>query len=121
MTTIMLDGMEFYAHHGCFAEEQQVGTQFVVNVSFAADIEQAAATDDIRNTVNYIAVYQLVKAQMAITSRLIEHVAHRIATSIIEQFALVQRVEVKIAKLNPAVGGQMRQSAATVCLQRNNE
>jgi len=31
---ILLSGMEFYAHHGCFKEERQVGAHFKVDLVF---------------------------------------------------------------------------------------
>ncbi|GHT72212.1 7,8-dihydroneopterin aldolase [Bacteroidia bacterium] len=110
--------MNFFAHHGCFAEEQSIGTHFVVDVSIEADILQAAKSDDIEQTVNYMSVYQQIKLEMAVSSHLIENVAYRIAKKILTQFLQAQNVTVKVAKLNPPLGGQVQQSSATVVLHR---
>jgi dihydroneopterin aldolase len=117
-TTISLTGMEFYAHHGCFDEEQSVGTRFVVDVSIEADLTLAAQTDDIGQTINYSTVYQQVKEEMAKPSHLIENAAFRIAKAIIEQHQQAQSVTVKVAKLNPAVGGQVQSSNVAINLHR---
>jgi dihydroneopterin aldolase len=117
-TAILLEGMEFYAHHGCFAEEQSVGTRFVVDVGMEADLEVAAETDSIGQTIDYSAVYQRVKEEMAKPSHLIENVALRIAKTIIEHHEKAQNVTVKVAKLNPAVGGMVQKSSVTITLHR---
>lgn len=110
--------MNFFAHHGCFAEEQSIGTHFVVDVSIEADILQAAKSDDIEQTINYMSVYQQVKLEMTVSSHLIENVAYRIAKKILTQFLQTQNVTVKVAKLNPPLGGQVQQSSATIVLHR---
>ena len=117
-TAISLEGMEFYARHGCFAEERAIGARFVVDVSIDADVAAGAQADSIEQTIDYSAVYQQVRVEMEQPSHLIENVALRIAQKIMEQFGQAQSVSVKVAKLNPALGGQVRQSAARVVLQR---
>ena len=32
MSQISIEGMEFFAYHGCFAEEQIIGTKFLVDL-----------------------------------------------------------------------------------------
>jgi dihydroneopterin aldolase len=118
LLNIALEGMNFFAHHGCFAEEQSIGTHFVVDVSIEADILQAIEADDIQQTINYQSVYRQVEAEMAVVSHLIENVAYRIAKKILMQFLQAQNVTVKVAKLNPPLGGQVKQSSATVVLHR---
>ena len=54
MATITLENMQFYAHHGCFAEERKVGTNFSVTVTFSYDATIAAATDNLEQAVNYV-------------------------------------------------------------------
>ena len=107
MGVITIDNMEFYSHHGCFAEEQAIGTRFRVNLRLETDTSRAQLSDDISHTVNYLEVYQTVKRQMAVPSHLLEHVAHRIATAVREEFPAVQHVWVRLSKLNPPLGGQM--------------
>ena len=107
MSLISLDKMEFFAYHGCFAEEQVIGTRFEVTFQFEADTRDAELDDDIHKTVNYQTVYQVIKAEMEIKSKLLEHVALRIMTSVCEAFPAITWAKVKISKMNPPVGGKM--------------
>ncbi|MEI6122291.1 MAG: dihydroneopterin aldolase [Bacteroidota bacterium] len=107
MGRISLENMEFYAYHGCFEEEQTIGNRFVVNVVADTDTHQAEATDNLLNTVNYQEIYWLVKAEMDIKSKLLEHVARRIANSIKQGFPQITWLSVKVSKINPPLGGKI--------------
>lgn len=119
MDTISLEGMEFYARHGCFAEEQKIGTRFTVDVRIDADLSRAAASDAIGDTINYQEVYNVVRAEMERSSHLLEHVAGRIAAVLTQKMEEIVRVSVKVAKLNPPLGGQV--GASSVRLTREGK
>lgn len=106
--------MRFYAHHGCFEEEQTIGTRFRVDLTIEVDTRKAEVSDNIADTVNYLEVYQVVKHEMERPSHLLEHVAHRIGESIRTQFPDTMTVAVKISKLNPPLGGQMESVSVEV-------
>ena len=107
MSLIRIEGMSFYAHHGCFDTEQTIGTRFQVDVAMRVDTSQAELSDNLADTVNYADVYGVVKEEMEKPSHLLEHVAHRIASSVLRIFESVQQVDVKVSKLNPPLGGKM--------------
>ncbi|MDR0789744.1 MAG: dihydroneopterin aldolase [Bacteroidales bacterium] len=114
MGIIRIESMSFYAYHGCFAEESAIGTNFLVDLEFEYDSNKAQNTDSINDTIDYLAVYQVVKEQMDIASHLIENVAHRIMNAVCEKFE-VKNCKVKVSKLNPPLGGQMY--AVSFCCQ----
>ncbi|MBE0662529.1 MAG: dihydroneopterin aldolase [Bacteroidales bacterium] len=114
MGMISVEGMEFFAYHGCFAEEQVIGTRFIVDFYFEADTSDAEVSDDLRQTVNYQTVYQLVKKEMEIKAHLLEHVAHRILKSVMNNFPAINAAEVKISKLNPPLGGKVDKVCVTL-------
>ena len=105
--TITLNNMHFYAYHGCFEEEQKIGTRFSVDLTLEYDGTKAAATDNVEDAVNYALVYQTVKKEMMIPSHLLENVATRIIRAVKADFPAVQWVKVKVCKLNPPLGGQL--------------
>ena len=107
MSLIKLEGMEFFSYHGCFKEEQVIGTKFIVDLSIEADVDKAALKDDLHLTINYLTVYQMVKKQMEIKSKLLENVALRILDNLYSQFPGIIRAEVKVSKLNPPLGGKL--------------
>jgi dihydroneopterin aldolase len=115
MGTISLEGMEFFARHGCFSEEQAIGNRFLVDVHMEANVLRAAATDSVDDTVNYQEAYKVVAHEMCVPSKLLEHVAGRIADSLLHNFGSITRVTVKVAKLNPPLGGgAVRQSSVSL-------
>ena len=108
MGKIKLDQMEFYAFHGCFAEEKKAGNRFVIDFSFVTSTEKAEITDHINDTVNYQSVYSIIKREMQVTSNLLEHVGQRILNSVMNTFKDIEEAEVKICKMNPPMGGKMK-------------
>lgn len=72
-TRIELEAMKFYAYHGVMPQEAKVGNHFVVNLVLTASLEQAVKSDELEDTINYATVYTIVKEQMDIPSKLIEH------------------------------------------------
>ncbi len=99
--------MEFFAYHGCFKEEQIIGTKFSIDLFLETDTTKAEATDNLHDTVNYLAVYQSVKAEMQSKSNLLEHIARRILIRVKKEFPAINHARIKIKKLNPPLGGKM--------------
>ena len=54
MAIIAIEGMEFYAYHGCFEEEKIIGTGFMADLYFRVDTSEAEKTDNLKKTVNYL-------------------------------------------------------------------
>ncbi len=107
MSTISIEGMEFFAYHGCFAEEQIIGTKFSIDLFMEVDTSKAELSDDLLETVNYQSVYELVKEEMKTKSKLLENVGRRILDKIKISFPQVNTAKIKIRKLNPPLGGKM--------------
>ncbi len=78
MSIISIEGMEFFAYHGCFKEEQVIGTKFRIDLFLEVDTSAAEKSDQLQDTVNYQSVFQLVKKEMETTSKILEHVGRRI-------------------------------------------
>ncbi len=107
MSIISIEGMEFFAYHGCFKEEQVIGTKFRVDLFLTVNTTQAEQTDNLHDTVNYQSVFQCVKDEMRSNSKLLEHVGRRILNRIKEEFTTVEHARLKIRKLNPPLGGKI--------------
>ena len=99
--------MHFYAYHGCFAEEQKIGTYFAVDVEFETDTSRAQQSDDIAHTVSYLDVYHTIRREMMIPSHLLEHVGDRIGEALLKAYPAIERVRVGVSKMNPPLGGQL--------------
>jgi len=109
MGKIVLEGMEFFSYHGCFKEEQIIGTKFMIDLQLEIPTFKAELSDHLHDTINYSAVYLLVKKEMEQKSYLLEHVAKRILDTLKSEFQKIEEIEIKISKINPPVGGKMCQ------------
>lgn len=108
MSKIKLKNMEFHAYHGCLEHEQELGNTYLVSVKLDVDTSLAEKTDQLHDTLNYKQVYEVVKEQMQMPSKLIEHAGNRIIEAIFQHFVQVKKIKVKLSKLNPPVGGKVQ-------------
>jgi len=105
---IYLDDMHFYAYHGVMEQERLVGGEYSVSLIVEADLTEAARTDDVADTINYATLYELVKSEMAIPSKLLEHVAGRIGRRAMETFEKITALTIKVTKINPPMGADSK-------------
>ncbi|MFQ3579634.1 MAG: dihydroneopterin aldolase [Bacteroidales bacterium] len=107
MDIIEIENMEFFSFHGCFKEEQITGNKFLVSMMLYTNLTNASITDNLKDTVNYQTIYYIIKQEMEIPSKLLEHVARRILEKIKSEFGdLIFKQRIKISKVNPALGGK---------------
>ena len=101
---IVLKEMRFYAYHGVLPQERRVGGEYSVTLRVETDLSEAMESDQLEATVNYAELYELVKREMLIPSKLLEHVAGRIAKAVMDNCPQVKGLELKVMKLNPPMG-----------------
>lgn len=102
---ITLKNLVFYAYHGVFAAEKELGQRFEVDVDMYGDFQASARADDIDMTVNYADVYALVKE--IVEERefdLIEALAAAISDEVLAIHP-VSRVTVRVRKPHAPLGG----------------
>lgn len=105
MGQIALEGMEFFAYHGHFDEEQKIGNKYNIDVFIDTDLSKPASSDSLRDTIDYSNIYQMVKLVMSKKHRLLEHVGHEIIDEIKGKFTSVKKITVEVSKFNPPIGG----------------
>lgn len=115
---VALEGLEFHAFHGVYPHERESGNWFEVDISIETDFSQAAATDELEGTVNYEALFRLVKEEMEQPSKLLETVAEKIVSDVFLNFPSVKSVELKISKLNPPIGGKCKKATVSLSKER---
>lgn len=102
---IRLVNMRFYGYHGVDDSERRLGGKFAMDVELVRDISVAGRTDDLTQTVDYKAVYDLVSRVEASKSYLLlEALAHDVAEAILKHFA-VEEVTVRARKQSVPLGG----------------
>ncbi len=114
MALIEIESMEFYAFHGHFKEEKIVGNRFLIDLTIEADLEKASKTDKLEDTVDYQAAFRIVKEEMEKKSNLLEHIGGRILDSIYSNLKGVNKVTVRIRKMNPPMGGHINSVAVVM-------
>ena len=107
MGQIKIENMEFYSFHGHFKEEQIVGNKFIVDLTVETDLKIPAESDNLRDAVDYQRLYLITKLQMEKKSHLLEHIAGRIIDAIYAEMTGIQKITVKVSKMNPPMGGKI--------------
>ncbi|MBN2261443.1 MAG: dihydroneopterin aldolase [Prolixibacteraceae bacterium] len=107
MGLIEIEGMEFYAYHGHFIQEQVVGNKFLVNVAIETNCSKAGNSDNLKDALDYQKVYTLIKEEMQTKSFLLENICQRILDRLYDNFNNIDKATIKVSKINPPMGGQI--------------
>ena len=113
---IYLRNVRFHAFHGVLPQEGIVGNDYLVNLVLDYDFSSAIQTDELQGTLNYAEVYQKVREEMAVPSKLLEHVAGRIAHRLFSDFPEIQKLQLSITKVNPPMGADSDGAGVEVVL-----
>lgn len=114
MTTIELAGLVVFGHHGYLEEERKLGQRFLVDLE--ADVESdATESDRIEDTVDYRRLAAVVREVFAgRETLLLERLAGAIADTILERFAAVVRVRVRVRKPDVVLDPPVEHAAVLV-------
>jgi dihydroneopterin aldolase len=115
MGTIKLQNIRTFSFHGCLKEEALIGSDYRVDLEIKTDLRKSSMTDDLNDTVDYVLLNKIVVEEMAIRSKLLEHVGHRIVARVFEEIPSVSRIVLAVSKLNPPIGGDVE--AVTIELE----
>ncbi len=118
MDRIEVEGIKLFGYHGCLDEEGLIGTDYRVNVTVWGDLQKAAESDNLKDTLDYVIIYRVVAGEMAVRAKLIEHVAKRILKKLLEQMPLVQKAEIKLSKLHPPINGDVERVSVVMTMER---
>lgn len=115
---VHIDGIRLHARHGVLPQEQLTGNDYIINVRASYDISRAMQTDDVADTLNYAEVYNIIKEEMSVPSKLIEHVAGRIADRLMDSYSQISSVMLRITKCNPPMGADCNGSGVEILVKR---
>lgn len=117
---ITLTGLRVFGHHGVFDHERRDGQEFVVDLTVWVDLNHAAATDELDDTLNYGALAE--RAAKIVGGRprnLIESVGAEIAEEVMRD-GRAHAVEVTIHKPNAPIPLDFADVAVTVRRSRKS-
>ena len=109
-----LEGMEFHSFHGVLEREKIAGNLFVVDFRGVLDMRAAAESDKLEDALNYAEIYDVIAAEMAVPSELLEHAAGRIVKVVAERFPQLESFSVRVSKRRPPVAGIVQWSRITL-------
>ena len=118
---ISVEGIECYAYHGCLDEEAIIGGRYSVDVYIWADVSKCFATDDLNDTVDYSMITDLILKEMAVRSKLVEHVCKRISDALVKYVKVFEKISVRVTKFNPPVRGNVEKISFILSIGTNNE
>jgi 7,8-dihydroneopterin aldolase/epimerase/oxygenase len=107
MGTIKLQNIRTFSFHGCLEEEAKIGSDYRVDLEIKTDLRKSSITDELKDTVDYVLLNKIVVEEMAIRSKLLEHIGHRIISRIFKEIPSVSRILLGVSKLNPPIGGDV--------------
>jgi len=98
---LILSGLTAFGYHGNNPAERKLGQTFTADLEVVLDTQRAAASDSIHDTVSYPRLEEAVRKVLeGEPANLLETVAERIATAILE-FPDVVQVTVQVSKRPP--------------------
>jgi dihydroneopterin aldolase len=99
---VSIRGLRCAGRQGVTAEQRAQTSEYVVDVSWRADIGHAVATDDVKAAVDIAAVAERVRGEMAARPRaLVERMTADVARALLDSFAAVDAVRVRVEKQHP--------------------
>lgn len=118
MGKIKLNNIRVHAWHGCLKEESIIGSDYRVDLEISSNLSKPAISDSLTDTIDYVHLNNIVKEEMVIKSKLLEHVAKRILNRVFAEIPLVSNAEISVSKINPPIGGDVE--SVSVILSASN-
>ena len=66
MGIIRVHDINIHTNHGCMEEEAKIGSDYIINVEVKTNLDKSAKTDNLNDTVDYVAIYTIVFEEMKI-------------------------------------------------------
>lgn len=111
--SIHLDDLQFFAHHGLHDEEKITGTRF--EVSLQLDFTSDKQIDHLNQTVDYAAVYEIIKKHMQRPEALLERLAANLAGEIQQHHSLITKINIRINKIQPPLSNFTGKVGVSYC------
>ena len=114
MGRITVKNLITYSYHGCYSEENEIGSKYKIDIWVEGDFESAEKNDSLENTVDYVALTDITAKEMSIPSKLIEHVAKRIIDKILLQWPELKLAGLIVKKISPPMNQNVHSVEYTI-------
>ena len=111
-TQICLHQLRFHAFHGVTPAEQDVGSDFTVDVILTISRQLSELRSDrLEATINYAEAYSVIRETFMPTCQTLEAVASRILEALFDAFPQLEGAEIEVCKVNPPLGADCRSAS----------
>lgn len=118
---MLLEGLQFFGYHGVHDSERLLGQRFVVDVALSLSLRLAGEHDDMSFTVDYGAVYRVVRDVVEGERRqLIEAVAEATTKALLDRFP-IEEVWVRVTKPSAPIAGAVFSRVAVEVTRRRRD
>ena len=114
MGRITVKNLITYSYHGCYKEENEIGSKYKIDIWVEGDFESAEKNDSLENTVDYVALTDITAKEMSIPSKLIEHVAKRIIDKILLKWPELKLAGLTVKKISPPMNQNVHSVEYTI-------
>jgi len=119
---IFVSGLVIHAHHGVMEHESKVGQRFVLDLELSIDLEGAARSDKLVDTVSYSAIVETAtRAFTARSYRLVETAAGAVADALLAAFVRVRSIRVTVRKPHAPIAAIFADVGVTLTRHREGK
>jgi len=122
MDKIIMNNLKFYGYHGVLENEREDGQYFHIDVEMYLSLEKAGKTDDLKYTVDYSAVYDIIRYITENNKfRLIEKLAQSISGEILSRYREIDEITVRVRKPEAPINGEFDWVGVEITRGRNGK
>jgi len=105
---VIVEELKLYGYHGIHEEERKHGTFFQYDLSVQTEFSLGMESDELRDTLNYVELIEIIKEANAVPAKLLEYLGGKISRAIFEAHPRAKEIRLKIQKLNPPIGEELK-------------
>ncbi len=98
---IAVEGIQVHAYHGVYKNEKEKGNLYIVDLYMKTDMEKAADSDQLEDTLDYFQAYKKVIEIMATPVHLLEHLCKKLGNEMMESFEELNSIRIRVSKVSP--------------------
>jgi len=105
MDKIRLNNIIFYAHHGFYKAERELGQKFEIDIEIGCNLKESALSDDLKKTIDYSKIYMIAQETFSnYKFKLLETVAEKMTGEMLK-ISGVMDVSIKVRKPHVPMNG----------------
>ena len=102
--SIRMRGIQLPVALGVSAGERSLRRPVEIDLDLHCDLARSGSTDDLTDTIDYVAVWETLAKVASAEFRLVEALAERICAELFASFRTLEQVRIEVRKLAPLPG-----------------